>query len=354
MHKEISSIYGYNIDKLRGNYKAYSENKSFVSLDIPPKYCFFYTNTQNESKCIKFENPAIISLESERVATIFKNIKSNEAVSKAYTDQLFEENLNDDTICIIDLVSMEIIGILPFKEYLLPLKFIEHGNYALFITTDDHVQIWNILTYTLIHTFQQSQYLEYISLSKDLRYIATLIYGPDTIIIQDLKTNETSLTIHKHPGNTLIYFYLEKYNKTVIAHEDMTVRLWDLSTFQNIILAQSFKNSQNNFVIFNGKYACLATLHHHVCIFDLEDGVKIFDVKCFGAKSFYMSFNSRYFVYAGKDIGIWNLEKNVELKKISWNKNYIVSIGLSNDIKILVTGSIDRYYCVWRFKDLVI
>lgn len=343
----------YNNIKFKGNYKEMGDNKAVVCLDDPPHCCFLHWVDESGCEILSVANPVIVSLETERLVTYWKNARGTKGIkdiSNNYQSRLFRKYINNESICIIDIISMEIEGFLPSKATLIPEKFIDNGKCALFLTKKNTIQIWNIINYICLFEFSQYQHLDHISLSSDMHFIACLTSGSEFITLQNIENRKEIYKVCKYPGKSLAYFYIEKLNKAVIAHEDMTVRLWNLTTLENYVLVQFFNKNYNNLAIFNEKYVCVGTLLGYICVFDVEFMAKVFEVKYERVCSFVMSFDNKWLIYAGKNISIWNLEKCIEVKKFKGNGNEIVSLGLSKNLRLLVSGSIYRIYYIWRIN----
>lgn len=340
--------------KLKCHYKKCSENREFLLVDNPPELCYLCVVDGNDEHFQIIRSPAMISLESERMAIVFKDAKHIEKISEIYQNVSLGGSINDDSICVIDIASMEILGFLPSQETIFPLRFTPDGHFGLFLSITDHVQVWDIYNFLLIATFPQSQYINHISISSDLHLMALFFSCSENISLQNLANMETLLTIKKNPGSILKHIYIQKLNKIIIAHEDNTVRLWDLITLNNVIITGFYREFYNNLAVFYEKYVCVRALNGHTFLFDAESERVIFDVKCFRVSSFGLSLDCRFFVCAEKNIRFWSLdnerEKGKELGNIIENKNFIVTVGFKKDLKIFVTGDVDFFYRVWSFK----
>ncbi|OMJ85314.1 hypothetical protein SteCoe_13410 [Stentor coeruleus] len=230
------------------------------------------------------------------------------------------------------------------------MRFIDNGQLALFLTSSGFTHIWDMHNLILIATFNPNKLPQNISLSLDRNLMATLTYESGKIIIRNLADMKKILTIKESYGKINKYYYLKKLDKVLIVHEDMSLKVWNLKTFKYKRLTQVFVAYYNNLTVFNDRYACIGTISNNVIVYDMKNMNIIFNIAYQKVGCFFLSYDKKVFVCAGPVIAFWDFKKVEKLKEYCWEKDYIISIGLNENSRILVAGTIEKLYYIIRYN----
>ena len=135
--------------------------------------------------------------------------------------------------------------------------------------------------------------------------------------------------------------------------EDKSAKLWDFTTGKPI---QNFTDNDRGIeaVAFSPDSKYAFTLGKSICMWDVSNGKLVKTFEDILMMSFAVSPDGKKLItgsmgYDGT-VGLWDIEKGTQIKKIICQKNSIQSIAFSPDGKSFITGSYDRTIKQWDIE----
>jgi WD40 repeat protein len=211
---------------------------------------------------------------------------------------------------------------------------------------------------------------EQLSIAKTITghssYVNTLAISPDgqtlvsgsadkTIKVWNLSTGQEILTLKSHlnPINTLV---LSPDGQTLVSGSaDKTIKIWNLSTGQEVRTLQGHSNPVNSLIISSDWQTLVSgSADKTIKVWNLSTGQEIRTLT--GNFSYVNTLaispdgQTLASGSADKIIKIWNLSTGQEIRTLTGHDSYVNSLAIRSDGETLVSGSADKTIKVWNLS----
>jgi len=211
---------------------------------------------------------------------------------------------------------------------------------------------------------------EQLSIAKTITghssYVNTLAISPDgqtlvsgsadkTIKVWNLSTGQEILTLKSHlnPINTLV---LSPDGQTLVSGSaDKTIKIWNLSTGQEVRTLQGHSNPVNSLIISSDWQTLVSgSADKTIKVWNLSTGQEIRTIT--GNFSYVNTLaispdgQTLASGSADKIIKIWNLSTGQEIRTLKGHDSYVNTLAIRSDGQTLVSGSADKTIKVWNLS----
>ncbi|SJX65864.1 related to PRP4-U4/U6 small nuclear ribonucleoprotein [Sporisorium reilianum f. sp. reilianum] len=242
----------------------------------------------------------------------------------------FVSGAGDASVCLWSLDSDRPLATLQGHEARVArTAFHPTGDYVASASFDGTWRLWDVASSQCL-TVQEGHSKEVYSVEFQDDGALVASGGLDAIgRVWDMRTGRTAMVLDGHAKEILSIDFAPNGYQLATASGDDTVRIWDMRALKSIYTIPAHKSSVSDVRFFR-------SLSHRTSPFALQDGQQI-------------STNGLYLATSGYDgmVRIWSADDWQLLRTLSGDGGRVMSVDVSSDGEMLVSGEWGRTFKLW-------
>lgn len=238
----------------------------------------------------------------------------------------------DASVCLWSLESDRPLATLQGHEARVArTAFHPTGNYVASASFDGTWRLWDVCTSNCL-TIQEGHSKEVYSVEFQDDGALVASGGLDAIgRVWDMRTGRTAMVLDGHAKEILSIDFAPNGYQLATASGDDTVRIWDMRALKSIYTIPAHKSSVSDVRFFR-------SLTHRASPYSLDDGAQD-----------EISRNGLYLATSGYDgmVRIWSADDWQLLRTLSGDGGRVMSVDISSDGEMLVSGEWSRTFKLW-------